>query len=271
MVFLLITLSLLVLLLTAYLFAIRGRKGHPGLQALKGWSYAHRGLHSQGIPENSMAAFEAAKNAGYGVELDVHLLADGNLAVIHDSKLERITGKSGMIEDLTLPQLQNYHLCDTEEVIPEFSQVLNLFAGQVPLIVELKTHDNNHKQLCKTVCDLMASYPGAYCLESFDPRCILWLRKHRPLLVRGQLNEDYLAKKDSKIPWILRWLMTENLTNFITKPDFVAYRFQDRHCTLSNYFCLRRMACVTWTLTSQADYDQAKSEGWIPIFEGFRP
>ncbi len=271
MIILFIVLIVLVLLAAGYLLAIRGRSGHPGLQSLRGWSYAHRGLHSKGIPENSMAAFEAAKNAGYGVELDIHLLADGNLAVIHDSKLERVTGQPGTVEELTSHQLRDYHLCGTQEIIPEFAHVLELFEGKVPLIVELKTANNNHKQLCKAVCDLLETYSGPYCLESFDPRCLLWLKRHRPLLVRGQLTEDYLSQKGSKIPWILRWIMTENLANFITRPDFVAYRFKDRHCTLSNFFCLRRMACVTWTITSQAEYDQAKAEGWIPIFEGFRP
>lgn len=271
MIYCLIVIAVLALLITAYHFAIRGRKGHPSLKELQGWSYAHRGLHSEGIPENSMAAFAAAKEAGYGVELDVHLLADGNLAVIHDSDLERVTGCSGTVEQLTTRQLRDHHLCGTEEIIPEFSHVLELFDGKVPLIVELKTANGNHKKLCKAVCDLMETYNGPYCLESFDPRCLLWLKKHRPLLVRGQLTEDYFVKGRPKIPFILKWIMTENLGNFVTKPDFVAYRYADRFCTLSNFFCLRRMACVSWTVTTQKDFDKAVKEGWTPIFEGFLP
>lgn len=271
MIFLLIVLGVLSVLAAGYLLAIRGRSGHPGLQALRGWSYAHRGLHSEGIPENSMAAFEAARDAGYGVELDVHLMADGNLAVIHDSSLERVTGKAGNVEELTTRQLRDCHLCGTEEIIPEFPHVLEMFDGKVPLIVELKTHNGNHKKLCKAVCDMMESYPGAYCLESFDPRCLLWLKRHRPLLVRGQLTEDYFAKGRTRLPFILKWIMTENLGNFLTRPDFVAYRFADRHCTLSNFFCLRRMTGVTWTVQTQEDYNQAIEEGWVPIFEGFLP
>ena len=111
---LLIVLLVLVLLAGAYLLAIRGRKNHPELAELHRWSYAHRGLHSNGIPENSMAAFEAAKNAGYGVELDVHLLADGNLAVIHDSLLKRTTGRDGVVEDLTRGELKDIYLCSNE-------------------------------------------------------------------------------------------------------------------------------------------------------------
>lgn len=266
-----IVLLIVLALAGGYLLAIRGRTGHAGLKELHRWSYAHRGLHSEGVPENSMAAFEAAKNAGYGVELDVHLLSDGNLAVIHDSDLQRVTGKTGKIEELTTRQLRDHRLCGTEEIIPEFAHVLELFQGSAPLIVELKTAGNNYAQLTQAVCEMLEQYQGPYCLESFDPRCILWLKKNRPDLIRGQLTEDYFAKGRPKLPFIVRWIMTENLSHFITQPDFVAYRYADRHCTLSNFFCLKQMSCVSWTVTSQEEYDQAVSEGWIPIFEGFLP
>ena len=123
---------------TAYVLSIKGRTGHPGLKKLQGWNYAHRGLHGEGVPENSMKAFRLAVEQGYGAELDVHLLADGNLAVIHDSKLIRTTGAEGRIEDLTADQLKDYHLEGTEETIPLFSDVLALFEGKAPLIIELR-------------------------------------------------------------------------------------------------------------------------------------
>lgn len=271
MMLLLIILSVLITLVVGYLLAIRGRSGHPGLKELRRWSYAHRGLHGDGVPENSMAAFAAAKNAGYGVELDVHLLADGNLAVIHDSTLKRVTGLPGTVEELTRQQLCDCRLEGTDESIPEFGQVLELFRGEAPLIVELKPAKGNHAELARTVCDMLEKYQGPYCLESFDPRCIRWLKKNRPDLIRGQLSENYFAKGRPKIPVIVKWIMTKNLINFLTKPDFIAYRFADRHCTMSNNLCKKRMACVSWTITNQKDYDTAVSEGWIPIFEGFLP
>ena len=84
-----VTLICIIFVISLYLFGLKGRTGHSGLPALKGWYYAHRGLHCEGRPENSMVAFAAAKNAGYGIELDIHLMRDGNLAVIHDSSLKR--------------------------------------------------------------------------------------------------------------------------------------------------------------------------------------
>ena len=93
-----------------YLLLLRCRKGHPEMEALRGWSYAHRGLHGNGVPENSMQAFRLAKEAGCGIEFDVHLMADGNLAVIHDASLKRTAGAEVYIEDLEVNQLQNYFL-----------------------------------------------------------------------------------------------------------------------------------------------------------------
>lgn len=273
-VFLMIVFLIILFLFVLFLLALRGRTGHPGLNALRGWSYAHRGLHGNGIPENSMGAFRAALENGYGVELDVHLLADGNLAIMHDSSLQRMTGCEIDLEDLTTQQLKDYHLDGTEETIPEFRSVLNLFSGKAPLIIELKTRGGNADLLCQATCEMLDTYDGPYCLESFDPRCVYWLKKHRPDIIRGQLSENFIPQKSytSNVPKILRWLMTYNLPTFVTKPDFLAYRYADRK-TVTNLITLKlwEVQGVSWTLKSQQEYDTAVKEGWIPIFEGFRP
>lgn len=258
-------------LITLYLLLLQGRKNHPGWDGLLGWYYAHRGLHGDGCPENSMAAFRAALEGGYGIEFDLHLLKDGNLAIMHDSLLKRTTGCEGRIEDLTTEDLPNYHLEGTEETIPTFRQLLDLYAGKAPLIVELKPVENNHARLCETVCDMLDTYDGPYCLESFDPRCVRWLKENRPNIIRGQLSENFL-KTDSTMPWLLRFALTYNLLNFTTCPDFIAYRFDHRN-TISNEYCRKiwKVQCVSWTIKNQADFDTAVKEGWIPIFEGFRP
>ena len=101
--------------------------------------YAHRGLHKKpAIPENSMAAFRLAVEKGYGMEMDLHLTRDGKLAVIHDASLLRTAGVDLVIEDLTLEEAQKYMLEESSEVIPDFQEVLDMTAGRVPLIVELK-------------------------------------------------------------------------------------------------------------------------------------
>lgn len=262
---------LVLLLAVVYLLSTRCRRGHPELKNLHGWKYAHRGLYGVGCPENSMAAFRKARDMGYGVELDVHLLADGNLAVIHDSQLKRMTGSEGRIEDLTTAQLRSYRLNGTEETIPEFRQVLDLYAGRAPLIVELKVMGNNYAALCERACEMLDSYKGVYCMESFDPRCVYWLKKKRPDVIRGQLTENYFKRKN-KLPFVLKCLLTHQMLNFLTMPDFVAYRYED--CATFSYRLVRKFwktEGVAWTLDNREDYEKAVQDGLIPIFENIIP
>lgn len=271
MVALYIVIGVLALLGLLFVLSTMGRRKHPGMQSLRGWKYAHRGLHNETRPENSMAAFRAALEAGYGIELDVHLLSDGTLAVIHDFSLERTTGLPGKVEDLTLEELSRCFLGGTQETIPTFREVLELFDGKAPMIVELKVTDGNHAALAAAACDLLEQYHGAYCIESFDPRCVYWLTKNKPQVIRGQLTQNYLTEP-APFPWILRFMATAQMFNFLTRPDFVACRFCDRKNPTN--FLVRKLwgvQGVSWTLRSKEDFDTAVGDGWLPIFENFIP
>lgn len=253
-----------------YVLSTQGRTGHPGLAQLQGCKYAHRGLHDANKPENSMAAFRAALESGYGIEFDIHLIKDGNLAVMHDRSLLRTAGVDTDITTLTTEELANYHLCGTEETIPTFSQVLELFAGKAPLIIELKA-DDDVEALVDAAVKAMDGYEGPYCMESFDPRCVHILRKKYPHIIRGQLTENYFDSK-STLPAPLKWLLKNQALNFLTMPDFVAYRYRDIS-TFSNVLVRKfwGVAGVTWTLKTQEQFDDAVDRDWIPIFENFKP
>lgn len=264
-------LILSLLVVGVYLFCLMGRRNHRNMRKLKRWKYAHRGLHDSEKPENSMAAFRAALEDGYGIELDVHLLKDGNLAVIHDYDLQRVTGREGKVENLTVGELTDYSLNGTDQTIPRFEDVLALFHGKAPLIVEVKCDNNNHAALCEAVCKVLDDYDGLYCIESFDPRAIRWMKENRPDIVRGQLSENWMGK-ELPIPGILKWMLTYHLMNVYTRPDFIAYRFEDRK-TFGTDICRKflKVPGVSWTIKSKEDFDTAVAEGWIPIFEGFKP
>lgn len=253
-----------------YVLSTQGRVKHPGLKALQGWAYAHRGLHDDNLPENSMAAFRAALENGYGIELDVHLMKDRKLAVIHDTSLLRTTGHDVKITDLTAEDLPNYPLANGE-LIPTFDQVLELFAGKAPLIIELKD-DGNSKALVDTAVKAMEGYEGAWCMESFHPQCVYELKKHHPQVIRGQLVMNHFKEENSPLHPALKWIITNQAINFLIQPDFVSYRCTDRK-TFSN-FLVRKfwgLQGVTWTIKSQEEFDAAVAEGWLPIFEGFKP
>ena len=261
----------LAVLSLVFLVLIRCRGRNPKLKEFSYYAYAHRGLHNEQVPENSMSAFRRAVMYGYGAELDVHLLKDGNLAVFHDSDLKRMTGQEGIIEELTAEDLKNYHLNGTEETIPLLEDVLKVFEGKTPLIVELKSA-NNVAQLTETACKMLDRYHVQYCMESFDPRCVRWLRKNRPDVVRGQLSENFLRDKNSKFPFLLRFCMTFLFTNVVTRPDFIAYRYRDRK-QIAFQLCLSvwKAKGVAWTLRTKQEYDNAVALKLLPIFEDFLP
>lgn len=264
--------AIILAIVLIYLLLLRCRSGHKGLSQLQGWFYAHRGLHGPDAPENSMRAFQRAIDAGYGVELDVHLLADGGLGIMHDFTLRRTVGRDCYIKDLTTEQLSECYLNGTDQTIPEFSEVLKLFDGKVPLIIELKYVGKNYATLCENVCKALEGYQGVYCLECFDPRSVWWLRKNHPDIIRGQLVENYLKTKPSTLPTIVRFCLGNLLANFLTVPDFVACRFPDRYdlgTVLATKFWGAQS--VTWTVKNQQELQIALDEGRIPIFEDFHP
>ncbi len=249
-----------------------GRRWHPMWPVFYRFRYAHRGLHGEGAPENSLRAFRLAIEKGYGCELDVHLMKDGTLAVVHDSDLKRVTGKDGVIEELTLGELEGYRLMGTDEKIPLFDQVLEMFEEKTPLIIELKTYKNNHKALTEAVLAKLDDYRGDFCVESFDYRAVMQVRKLRPTICRGQLSQDFIRRPAPGAGFFVRFAATNLLTNILTCPDFIAYRFEDRGalankiCT--NFWAVRR---VNWTIRSPEDLLQAEKERALPIFEGFDP
>lgn len=273
--YVLLILLILVVLGELYTLALRCRRGHPDWKILRLWRYAHRGYHDKPrIPENSMAAFRRALDRCFGVELDVHLMKDGRLAVIHDSSLLRTAGVDVAVEDLTAEELKQYRLEGTDEQIPLLEEVLTLFEGQTPLIVELKAERGNYNELAAAAVAMLDRYRVQYCIESFDPRCLQWLRKNRPEIVRGQLSEQFLRheKDGANLSRLTRFVLSNLLMNFLTVPDFIAYRFSDRDC-LSVRWCRRfyKVQEINWTIADRRDMEAAERAGNLVIFERFDP
>ena len=239
--------------------------------------YAHRGLHAEGIPENSLIAFAKARELGFGVELDVHLTLDGELVVIHDSSLGRVCGRSGVVEQLTLAELGECRLMGTDEGVPTLDEVLRLFdaSGDAaspapPVIVELKTADGNAALLAERTMACIDRYDLSFCVESFDPRALGWLRAHRPDVLRGQLARSFLGDKDLGLA--RRLGATALLGNVAARPDFIACRFRDRGLPAVRLACGRLGAhLVTWTIHSEREMLESEAEGAPVIFEGFIP
>ena len=152
---------------------------------------AHRGFHNEQFTENGMKAFENASKHNLPIEFDIHLTKDNELVVCHDEDLLRTTGKSGIIEDLTLKEIkENYRLLDGGE-IPTFIELLDFVDERVPLVIELKVFRKNYKPLSKKVIEVLGPRikdKRNYLLISFDPRSLWPLKKLgiiRSLLATG--------------------------------------------------------------------------------------
>ncbi|NLG36934.1 MAG: glycerophosphodiester phosphodiesterase [Clostridiales bacterium] len=234
-------------------------------------NYAHRGLHSRDrtVPENSLAAFSAAADAGYGMELDIQLSADGQVVVFHDGDLRRVCGVDRRVDECTLDELRGYPLHGTQERIPLFSEMLSLVDGRVPLIVELKNVPD-WKSLCEKAAAILDRYEGPCCIESFHPGIVAWFRRNRPGVVRGQLSAGMRSFRS--LPPYQRLLLSQVLTNVSTRPHFVAYRHEDARGHIGlRIFRLLGGRLVAWTVRSDADAAYCDMRFDTMIFEFISP
>jgi len=264
----------IVIIVALYLLAIMPRMfGRPDKTPFMGALYAHRGLHDneRDAPENSMSAFRKAVEAGYGIELDVQLTRDKVAVVFHDATLKRVCGAEGKVSDFTYEELLQFSLCGTSEKIPRFEEVLRMTDGRVPMIIEYKAPGVD-VEVCPVADALLQKYRGAYCIESFNPMVLVWYRRHRKHVMRGQLSTSYTKDGEKGYPGGVLWLMHHLLFNFLTKPDFIAYNhkyYRDRSRSLCRY--LYKCTSVAWTIGSQEELDSRKRDFDLFIFEAFRP
>ncbi len=206
--------------------------------------------------------------AGYGIELDVQLSKDGIPVVFHDAGLKRMCGVDGNVWEYTLEELQNLRLAGSAARIPTFADVLAAVDGKVPLIVEYKL-DVVSTKVCELGNELLKDYRGPYCIESFHPLALRWYRRHRPEIMRGQLGMDFWKEKEyrGKTQYLLLSFL---LTNFLTRPDFIAFNHTDAR-NLSRRVC-RRLGALSaaWTIRSRKQYEHVKDEFDLFIFDSFR-
>lgn len=229
-------------------------------------NYAHRGLHrkDRSVPENSLEAFSAAVRAGYGVEMDVHLTADGELVVFHDDTLDRVCGVSGAIGDKTLGELRALRLCGTQCRIPTLDEALEVLGGRVPLILEIKRGARN-RELCEKIWARLRRYSGPVCIESFDPTIVAWFRFHAPELMRGQLSQPP-ADYGDEVSGAVAFLVGNLLTNVLCRPQFIAYKLGEKPLTVR--LC-ERMGALRAAWTSQEWRHETDND--MVIFEHYHP
>lgn len=234
----------------------------PNCDWLTSQAYAHRGLHQAGVPENSLAAFEAAIEAGLGIECDVRKSADGRAMVFHDDQLDRLTDATGPVDGCTVGELTAISLSGSDQHLPTLRDMLDTVAGRVPILLELKTNlDRPIGPLCKAVRRDCEGYSGAIAVMSFDPRVSSWFAQRLPSMVRGLVMTEEGGR--TLIGGIRRRLAVRH-----AQPHFLAYDIRD----LPSAFAARQQAkglpLLSWTVRTAALLETAQHAGATPILEG---
>ncbi|MBQ8909322.1 MAG: glycerophosphodiester phosphodiesterase [Clostridia bacterium] len=227
---------------------------------------AHRGLHDKTTPENSLAAYEKAINAGYAIEIDVRIIADGTVVVFHDEALSRLTDNDGYIKFLNKADLDLLKLKGSEEHIPTFEEVLKFVDGRVPLLIEIKNNDKVGA-LEKAVIELLKDYHGEYAVQSFNPYVLEYFYKHAPNILRGQLAGYF---KGEKLSFFKKYALKRMLlNNKVSHPDFISY--EARKLPNMHVRKYKQLPLIAWTVKSQSEYVKVVKHCDNIIFENFEP
>ena len=236
---------------------------------------AHRGLHDRaaGIPENTLAAAAAAVAAGYAIECDVQISADGEAMVFHDATLGRLTGAEGPIEARSTADLAALTVMGTGERIPTLVDFLARVAGRVPVIVEIKSRFDGDRRLTRRTAEIVARFDAPIAMKSFDPELVATLAEIAASVPRGIVAEA--SQDDPEYGRLTPSLRTE-LAGLLhlheSRPDFLSWRVGDLPGPVP-YLCRRlgNMPVMTWTVRTPEQRALAQAHADQMVFEGFRP
>jgi glycerophosphoryl diester phosphodiesterase len=232
--------------------------------------YAHRGLHDVvNIIENTLAAAQAAADAGYGIECDVQLTQDGEAVVFHDDDLERLTAHRGHIQDYKAAFLANVSV-KAKDFIPTLIQFLEFVQGRVPVIIEIKSAFDGNPVLARRVTQIVSAYSGPVALKSFDPFMVIEARSAGALCPLGIVAQsDFSASEWGRVPKDQRFSLS-NLLHFpISKPDFLSWNIHDLPSAAP--FLARHLGQVpllAWTVRTETERAKAALHADQIIFEG---
>ena len=224
---------------------------------------AHRGLWNKDIPENSLLAYKNAVDNGFPIEIDLYGTKDGEIVVFHDQNTFRLTGVYADIFDLTLAEIKELNIGNSEQKIPTLKEVLDLVNGQIPLLIEFKNQPNNSYAV-KAV-ELLKQYPHEFAVQSFNPVILLKIKKLAPHFTLGVLTTK---KFDKGTGLIKRLVVGHMLLNRKVKPDFISY---DKELLFSKKVKKFKGKKLAWTIISKDEYLKVLKLCDNAIFEHFIP
>lgn len=233
---------------------------------LKRQPFAHRGLHNAalGVPENSLAAFDRAIQAGWGIELDVRLTVDGDTVVFHDQTLDRLTEAHGAVDRYTRVQLERIKL-KNGETIATLANVLLHIRGRVPVLIEAKVDKNNYPPLCFSIRRAVEGYRGPLAVMSFNPSLPGWFARHHAKIVRGLVMTEEERRPISK--WDIRRRLKRQASVWRARPHFIAYDVDKLPSRFIEEAREQQLPVLTWTVRDEIQRAAAAKYADQIIFE----
>jgi len=237
--------------------------------------FAHRGLHNveQGCIENSRAAFRAAIDAGYGIELDLQLSSDGHAMVFHDYEMSRLTNMRGAIRTMSCEALKKTALSGSDETIPTLPEILQLVGGRVPLLIELKDQDGamgpDIGPLEQSVSGALQNYAGPVAVMNFNPHSIAAMAKLSPATPRGLVTCHFPAEHWQLLNEKTRHHLREIPDYDRVKSCFISHRHDDLDNPRVAELQAAGAAVICWTIRSQDAEIQARKVADSVTFEGY--
>lgn len=228
--------------------------------------FAHRGLHYEGGPlENTIAAFEAAIEAGLGIELDVQLTAEAGAVVFHDSTLDRLAQGSGPVVAYSMKALAEIRMKNCDETIAPLQDVLHHIKGRTPLLIEAKAGDNSPIALALAIRRALEGYKGPVGIMSFHPAVSRWFHEHFPQMLNGLVISE--EPEIVGTPW--RGSGPARLLNVRhSRAKFLAYDVRSLPSALARRFRRPGRCVVTWTVCSDEDIAHGRANADQLIVEG---
>jgi len=239
---------------------------------------AHRALHGKdGRPENSRAALKAACMAGVGIELDLQLSADGVAMVFHDDTLDRLTETTGRINDRPAAALTGLRLVGggRDETIPKLTDALDIVAGHVPLLLELKDQTGklapDTGALAHATLAALAGYAGPVAMMSFNPHIVVDLAARAPDIPRGLTTCGFLEEDWPQVCAANLTICREMQLLEKAGASFISHKVQDLASPWVARAKEKGMAVACWTVRDPATHRRALKIADCVTFEGYTP
>jgi glycerophosphoryl diester phosphodiesterase len=228
---------------------------------------AHRGLHGEGRPENSLPAFAAAAAGGYGVELDVFLSRDEVPVVAHDASLQRVAGLDRRIGQLTAAELREVRLADGDAHVPTLAEALEVLRD-VPVMVELKQNRPRAGRLEERTAEVLDRHDGPYCVASFNPSSVRWFLDNRPEVVRVLTAT---AHSDGWLPAAIGRRLASLKDLVKVRPHGVSYDLKSLPHPATDAWRAAGGVLVTWTAVGPEGVARGRTVADNIIFEDVLP